>query len=237
MTQIEKLRFEGVTFSHEGSEILLNHVDFDFPTHQFVWMQSEEGAGKSSLLQVMAALQAPQSGKYYINENDVLDMSFEEFLPYRLKIGYTFDYGGLLNNRTLSDNLMLPLLYHKLMSPEEAKSEVDQILKIFGLNKFAHERPAHVSGRVRKLICLLRPLLMKPDLLLMDDPSVGIGQESAYALIDLIHKFRSQGFLKHVYISSYDEKFMSLFEHSVIYIAEGQLFKSDNETTKKAVSL
>lgn len=237
MIKIEKMRFEGITFSHEGDDKILDQVDFDFPTHQFVSIQSEEGAGKSSLLQLMAALKTPQFGKFYLNENDILEMSFEEFLPYRLKIGYTFDYGGLLTNRTLMDNLTLPLLYHKIASPEEAKVQVEQMLEIFNLNKFSGERPAHVSGRIRKLVCLLRPLLMKPDLLLMDDPSVGIGHDTSRILIDVIHTLRGQGHLQHIFISSYDEKFLGLFDHEVIYMGDGQLYKSNAETPKRVASL
>ena len=126
--KIESLKFEGVSFSHEGQEIIVQNVEFDFPMNEILWVKAEEGAGKSSLLQVLAGLQIPQSGKYLINGENVVEMSFEEFLPYRLKIGYSFDYGGLINNRSLFDNLVLPLLYHKIGTPEEAKSRVDKLM-------------------------------------------------------------------------------------------------------------
>ena len=130
-TQIKSLKFEGVFFQHETQDPILNNADFEFPTNENVLIQSVQGAGKSTLLQILGGLIVPQSGKFLINDDNVVDMSFEEFLPYRLMIGYTFDYGGLINNRTIYDNLMLPLLYHKLVDVEEANRRVMEVLKYF----------------------------------------------------------------------------------------------------------
>lgn len=235
--KIESLKFEGISFTHDGQDAIVKNVDFDFPTKEILWVKAEEGAGKSSLLQILAGLQIPQSGKYLINGENVLDMSFEEFLPYRLQIGYSFDYGGLINNRSLHDNLMLPLLYHKIVSPEEARSRVDGLLKEFAIEKFAHERPAHVPGRVRKLTCLLRPLVMRPQVLLLDDPSVGLGQDSVYAFVDHINKHRKDGCFSHIFVSSYDEKFMNHFEYQIIHLDDGQLYFQAVDPEKRVVHL
>ena len=236
--KIENLKFEGVSFTHEGQDVIMKNVDFDFPTGEILWIKAEEGAGKSSLLQVLAGLQIPQSGRYLINGENILDMSFEEFMPFRLQIGYTFDYGGLINNRTLFDNLMLPLLYHKILSPDEAQDRVIAIFNEFGIEKFMSERPAHVPGRVRKLACLMRSLVMRPQMLLMDDPSVGLGQDSIYTLVDHLHKYRQEGAaFQHVFISSYDEKFMNHFEYQIVHLDEGQLYYQAVDPEKRVVHL
>lgn len=235
--KIESLKFEGISFSHEGQEPVIQNVEFDFPMNEILWVKAEEGAGKSSLLQVLGGLQIPQSGRYLINGENVVDMSFEEFLPYRLEIGYSFDYGGLINNRTIYDNLMLPLLYHKVVSQEQAKERVDEIIRLFDIAKFAHERPAHVPGRIRKLTCLMRSVVMRPQVLLLDDPSVGLGQDSVYTFVDHLHKLRDEGFLKHVFISSYDDKFMSLMNYQIIHLDDGQLYFQAVDPEKRVVHL
>lgn len=237
VAKIESVKFEGLTFAHEGQDPILRNADFDFPMNEIVWVKGVEGQGKSSLLQVLAGLLIPQSGFFYINDQNVLDMSFEEFLPYRLAIGYTFDYGGLISNRTVYDNLMLPLAYHKLISAGEAAERVAEIIKIFDIQKFANERPAHIPGRVRKLTCLLRALVMRPQMLLMDDPSVGLGQDTLYTFVDYIHRLREEGHLKHIFMSSYDEKYMSLFNYQIIHIDEGQIYLQTVEKDKKVVHL
>ncbi|HEY8269974.1 MAG TPA: ATP-binding cassette domain-containing protein [Pseudobdellovibrionaceae bacterium] len=235
--KIESIKFEALTFAHEGHSPLLQNADFEFPMNEIVWVKGAEGQGKSSLLQVIAGLLMPQSGFFFINEKNVLDMSFEEFLPYRLAIGYTFDYGGLISNRTVYDNLMLPLAYHKLVPTAEAVARVEGVVKTFGLEKFARERPAHIPGRVRKLVCLLRSLVMQPQVLVMDDPSVGLGQDTLYTFVDYIHKMRTEGYLKHIFMSSYDEKYMGLFNYQIIHIDDGQVYLQTVDHSKKVVHL
>lgn len=235
--KIESLKFEGVSFMHEGQDPIVRNVDFDFAMNEVLWVKAEEGSGKSSLLQILAGLQVPQSGKYLINGDNVADMSFEEFLPYRLQIGYSFDYGGLISNRSLYDNLMLPLLYHKIISPEEAKDRVFGLMKEFAIEKLANERPAHVPGRVRKLACLLRALASQPQILLLDDPSVGLGQESIYTFVDHIHRMRKEGIFSHIFVSSYDEKFMSHFDYQIIHLDDGQLYFQAVDPQKRVVHL
>jgi ABC-type transporter Mla maintaining outer membrane lipid asymmetry ATPase subunit MlaF len=235
--KIESLKFEGVSFSHEGQDPVVANVEFDFPMNEILWVKAEEGAGKSSLLQILAGLQMPQSGQFLINGQNVCEMSFEEFLPYRLQIGYSFDYGGLINNQTLFDNMMLPLLYHKTLSHKDAKARVDEIFKLFDVTKFANERPAHVPGRLRKLVCLLRAMVMRPQVLLLDDPSVGLGQDSVYTLVDYIHQLRKEGCLQHVFISSYDEKFMNLFSYQIVHLDDGQLYFQPVDPEKRVVHL
>lgn len=235
--KIESLKFEGLSFSHNGQDPIVQNVDFDFPMNEIIRINADEGAGKSSFMQILAGLQVPQSGQYLINGQNVVDMSFEEFLPYRLQIGYAFDYGGLINNRSLADNLMLPLLYHKVLSPEDAKVRVKTILQDFGLDKVAGERPAHVPGRIRKLVCLLRTLVMRPQVLLLDDPSVGLGLDSIYVFIDYMQTLRKEGHLNHVFFSSYDENFMSLFDYQIIHLNDGQLYFQSVDPEKRVVHL
>jgi ABC-type transporter Mla maintaining outer membrane lipid asymmetry ATPase subunit MlaF len=235
--KIESLKFEEVTFSHEGQDAVVRNVDFDFPMNQISWVKAEEGEGKSSLLQIIAGLQIPQSGKYLINGENVCEMSFEEFLPFRMEIGYSFDYGGLLSNKTLFENLMLPLLYHKILSGKEASARVTEMFKTFDILKYKDERPAHVPGRVRKIACVMRAMVMHPQVLLLDDPSVGIGQDGSYILADYIHKLRKEGHLQHIFVSSYDEKFMNLFDYHIIHLDGGQLYLQNVDPEKRVVHL
>lgn len=234
---IKNLRFEGLTFSHEGSDATLKNADFEFPKDKVIWLKSVEGAGKSTVLQILAGLLIPQSGSYFINDDNVREMTFEEFLSYRLGIGYTFDYGGLINNRTIEDNLLLPLHYHELIPRKQAYERVTDYIKRFELEKYKSERPAHVPGRVRKLACLLRALVIHPQMLLMDDPSVGLGAETTNLFADLITEQYEAGTLKHIFVSSYDEKFMSLFDYDIVHIDGGNLYHQEEENTKKVANL
>ena len=234
---IQNLQFENLKFGFEGQDLLFDRADFDFPMNQMVWVKASSGAGRSSLLQLMAGLQVPSQGKYLINSQNVAEMSFEEFLPYRMNIGYGFDFGGLINNRTLLENVTLPLEYHKICSRKEAIARATDIFKKLGASKFKDQRPALVPGGVRKLTCLIRAIITEPEMVLLDDPSVGIGQETILKYFDLISDLRRRGKAQHVFISSFDDKLMNCLGHEEIYIDCGQIHRDVIDGEKKVVCL
>jgi phospholipid/cholesterol/gamma-HCH transport system ATP-binding protein len=203
--KIHSLKFDDVLFGYEESKPVFENVSLEVPVGTNVFVTGPDGNGQSTFLKLLAVLVQPQSGRYLINGLNTTEMSFEEFLPWRMRIGYTFDYGGLFANRTLTDNLSLGLLYHKISTPEEASERIIRMAETFGFTRQLDYRPAAVSGGLRKLVCILRAFLMKPELLVMDDPSTGIGPESARKLIQLIDRSREAGWLKHIYFTSRDE--------------------------------
>jgi ABC-type ATPase involved in cell division len=236
--QIESIKFENLSFQYEATSTIFDKVSFDFPMNDYIWIRSvSTGAGRSTLMQILAGLLSAHEGKYLINDKDVNDMSFEEFLPYRLQIGYSFDMGGLLHNKTLFENLALPLLYHKIATPKEAEAKINSFMQVMGISRYKDQRPTAVPGGVRKITCLLRPLLMNPQLLLLDDPSLGLGQEAVLRYLDMIKNLRDQGYARHIYISTFDDKLMSLVEHREIYIDHGHLVEADASVLKKVVHL
>jgi ABC-type transporter Mla maintaining outer membrane lipid asymmetry ATPase subunit MlaF len=235
--KIESLRFEHLHFSFEGQEALFENVDFDFPMAKIVWVKASTGAGRSTLLQLMAGLAVPEKGKYLINDQNVSEMSFEEFLPYRLQIGYGFDFGGLLHNKTLLENLTLPLVYHKICNEGEAQDRAHYYLSELGALKFANKKPSDIPGGMRKLACVIRAAITEPQVLLLDDPSVGIGQDTILKFFDLVSELRKKDKCRHIFISSFDEKLMHCLEHSEIFIDCGQIYSEMTETEKKVVNL
>lgn len=236
MQKIEKMRFENVGFGFDGDEPLFQNVDFDFPMNQICWLKAPVGKGRSILLQILAGLLNPTFGRYIINEEDIGSRTFEEFLPLRLKIGYGFDYGGLLNNKSIGENIAFPLVYHGLLSPEMARKKVENWLEKFQYKQLYDLRPAQVTGGVRKLSCLLRALVLEPDLLLLDDPTVGLNQDQVLTFFDLIGQLRSESKCQHVFMSSFDERTMAVINPVEIYIENKYLFLGQS-IEKKVVHL
>ena len=237
--QIQSIKFENLVFGYENHEPLLNQVDFEFPVGEMVWVMANTGAGRSSLLQLMAGLQSPSQGKYLINDVDMAEMSFEEFLPYRLEIGYGFDMGGLINNRSLLENVTLPLIYHKVVPLDEALFRAFGYFEKMNITKYKDLRPAFVPGGIRKLTCLIRALVTHPQILLLDDPSVGLGQDTILRYFDCVQELRKQGRAQHVFISSFDDKLMGCIPHKEIFLDCGQIYldQADRPDSKKVVNL
>lgn len=184
--KIESLQFNNLSFATTDGKTILKDVDFQFPKNGLFWLRSESGAGKSTVLRLLDGLVEPSSGQYFVNGQDVNEMSFVEFTPYRLQFGLSFDFGGLINNRTLQQNLSLMLEYHKFYEDREVQCKVLQWLEKFGVKDVADVRPSSVPGAVRKVICVLRAFVHNPQVMLLDDPTTGLRKEARRALIEAI---------------------------------------------------
>lgn len=224
---IKTLRFENLTFAYENEAPLFENLSFDFPMERMVWLNAESGQGRSSLLQLLGVLRMPQRGNFFMNDINISELSFEEFLPYRLKIGYGFDFGGLLNNRTVLENLTLPLMYHKILEPKAALERAQNYLEFMSIGKYKDQRPAVVPGGVRKITCMIRALILHPELLLLDDPSVGMSETTVLKFFDLVKTVKEQNALQHIFISSFDKKLMGLLGTTEVVIDDGRLYLND----------
>ncbi len=194
--------FEDLTFGYDQAAPLFENISFQMPTGKVVWVRSPGGRGKSTFLRLLAGLIAPQSGSILINGENVSEMSFEQFLGYRLNMGYGFDMHGLLNNKTIFENLILPLNYHKMVDDDDAVQRVQQVIEMFGISPARDLRPFAVSGSQRKLTCLLRAFIHWPQVVFLDEPVTGLKEDN---LNDLIH-YVEEGFamrgLRQVFFTS-----------------------------------
>lgn len=190
---IQGMEFKHLHFAFDSGPAIFSDVSVQLPKSRAIWVRSPGGRGKTTFLKILSGLLTPQSGQYLINGQDTAEMSFEEFLPYRMNMGYGFDMGGLLNNKSLAENLILPLLYHKLMPEPEALQRVMQVTDLFGMHDVREQRPFAVSGSLRKLTCVLRAFIHEPQVVLLDDPLTGLKRDH---LNDLYH-FIEEGYSRH----------------------------------------
>lgn len=202
----ESMRVENLCFGYEGTDQkIFENLTMDIPLGKNILISGVSGSGQSTFLKLLAMLIEPQSGRLIINGQNVTEMSFEEFLPIRMRIGFSFDLGGLFANRTLHDNLVLPLLFHNFCSREEAEAKARELAKHFEFERNANQRPAMVSGGLRKLVCVLRSFMLEPEMLILDDPFTGIGTDASRKVIRMILDRKEAGQVKHIFLTSRDE--------------------------------
>ena len=203
---IRSLELKDVTFGYKDATApMFENLSVVLPVGENILVSGAVGQGTSTFLKLLAVVHQPQSGSVLVNGLDTSQMSFEEFLPLRTKIGYTFDYGGLFANRSLLDNMTLPLLYHKSFSFEESRQRGIDLANHFGFYNKLAERPASVTGGLRKLVSVLRTLLMNPEMLVMDDPFMGVDPQNVARLIKILNDRRERGDIKHIFLTSRDQ--------------------------------
>lgn len=220
---------------HSSKEkVVFENLSYNFGLDDNYLIDGTMGSGRSSIMKVLAGLLIPGQGSYFINNEDVLLMSFEEFLPYRLHIGYSFDYGGLLANRTLKDNLLIPLLYHKLVSSGEAEKRAKKLLETFKIMGHENQRPASVSGAMRKATVVARSFILNPEMLIMDDPFVGLDDEQGKNIVELISEHRKLHGLRHVFYSTRYERFVKLLGGKSIVLHRSKISPVDGEEVTRS---
>lgn len=200
---IDSLAFDKMSFGYDDGQPLFNDITLELPKAKAVWVNTRSGErGRSTIMRILAGLTMPTQGSYLINGENVSQMSFEEFLPYRLHIGYGFDMGGLLNNRTMFENLSLPLRYHGHFSQDEVISKVSRTMDFFQIARMRNQKPFGVSGSQRKLACVVRAFIHEPQVVFLDDPMNGLKDGDVTRLLQHIQDgFASRG-LKQVYFTA-----------------------------------
>jgi phospholipid/cholesterol/gamma-HCH transport system ATP-binding protein len=231
---IQSLEFKKMSFHYPGQGIVFDKVNFKFPENNFLLLQGPTGGGKNTLLKIMAGLVPITNGEYLINGQNMEQLSHSEFDRYRLSIGYAFDNGGLINNLTLYENFKLILDFHTEYSPEEKKSKILEGLSLLNLDEVKHLRPAMVSSGSRKAALLIRSLFLDPEMLILNNPTLGLNIEHLDTFVKMIQHHRKEKNLKHIIVASDDMNFISKFETTNIKVIDKKIQLEEKNKLPKA---
>jgi len=152
---------------------VLTGVNWKVSAYDFWVLAGLQGAGKSDFLMTTAGLMGPLSGSYRLfgQEMPIFD---EHHLPDRLRLGLVFENSQLFNQLTVSENLALPLRYHRNLTKEEADAPVQAMLEVMELGPWAESTPGALGRNWLKRAGLARALMLKPEVLLLDNPLAGL---------------------------------------------------------------
>jgi ABC-type transporter Mla maintaining outer membrane lipid asymmetry ATPase subunit MlaF len=179
MNEIESLpavemREVSVGTMRDISFVVLDDVNWRVVPGEFWTVAGPQHSGKSDFLMMAAGLIAPVKGECKLFGADTR-MFGEAKLAERLHVGLVFAGGQLFNQLTLRENVSLPLQYHQDLTPAAAAQEVQALLDLLELTPLADITPSNVSDNWRRRAALARALILRPKLLLLDDPLAGLG--------------------------------------------------------------
>jgi ABC-type multidrug transport system ATPase subunit len=127
---------------------------------------------------------------------------------------------------------MLPLLYHKLESPERAEEISKGLAERFNFTHALNLRPASTSGGVRKIVTVVRALMLKPELLLMDDPFTGLDPRVAKELVLYLLELRAEGVVRHMYFTTREEAWAQRLGYESLEVKGGILTHAGRSSVK-----
>lgn len=144
------------------------------------------GTGKSVTLRHMLGLDAPDSGRVIVEEEDITDLPEEELYRIRKKFGMLFQSGALFDSMTVFENVAFPLREHTDMSDEEVARAVREKLELVNLPNTEQLMPVSLSGGMRKRVGLARSIVLDPKVILYDEPTTGLDPITAQTINELI---------------------------------------------------
>jgi polar amino acid transport system ATP-binding protein len=181
------------------------------------------GGGKSTLLRIIAGLEAPDSGTVAINGKSV---AFDErsLLLHRRNIGVVFQAFNLFPHLTALENLLLPLTVAHGQTKAQAQDAALQILSRFGLEGHANQKPASLSGGQKQRIAIARALVTKPQLILLDEPTSALDPEMTHEVLEMIKELRDQG--RELILATHEMAFAKNAADQIAFVAEGRILES-----------
>lgn len=179
--------------SFDGT-VVLKDINFYLNRGENIALLGKSGTGKSVLIKSLIGLVYPDGGTLKVFGNDILHIEDEELMELRRKVGYLFQGGALYDAMTVKENLSFPLKRQlKLRSKKEIKEAVEEALEGVGLKEAINKMPSEISGGMKKRIALARTLILKPEIMLYDEPTTGLdpvtSREISELLLEMQEKF------------------------------------------------
>src|SRR6266700_1360305 len=180
--------FEDVWMGFDEGPVLRG-VTFQVPERETLILLGETGTGKTLTLKMAAGLLTPNSGSVIVLGNEVSEMSEEELLTFRRKIGFVFQEGALFDSMSVADNVAYRLREDSV-AEEEIASRVLEVLRFVELEQTLDQLPSELSGGMRRRVSIARALINRPPIVLYDSPTAGLDPVTSQTIITLILRLR-----------------------------------------------
>lgn len=214
------IEFEQVTKRYANGFEALNRVNFRIEKGEMVFLTGHSGAGKSTLLKMIALLEQPTAGQVTINRLRLDEIKKKHIPEYRRSLGITFQSPYLLHDRTVFDNVALPLIIQGHPYPTIAK-RVQAALDMVELLPKIKMLPTHLSTGEQQRVSLARAIVHKPILLLADEPTGNCDPALSANIMRLFEQFNQVGVT--VLIATHDLPLIAGMKHRILMLKGGKL--------------
>ena len=175
-----------------GGNDILKDINLKVYRGETLIILGKSGSGKSVTLQCIVGLMMPTSGKVNVLKEDIPELSINELRNLRIKVGFIFQSGALYDSMSVRENLEFPLVRHEKLSSGEIENRVREVLTDVGLEDAIDKMPSELSGGMRKRIGLARTLILKPEIMLYDEPTTGLDPATSREISNLILKMQDK---------------------------------------------
>ena len=203
-----------------GTNDVLKDISLTLTKEQNLVILGKSGSGKSVLIKCLVGLIEPDEGEITILNKNIADLSNKELNKLRKKIGFLFQSGALYDSMTVNENLAFPLRDEKKIDKTEKDRLVLEALTNVGLESAGNKMPSELSGGMRKRIGLARTLILKPEIILYDEPTTGLdpitSKEMSELILDIQKKYHTSSI-----IITHDIACVKITANSILILKDG----------------
>lgn len=220
MAEPSAIAFVNVSKRYPGGFEALKEVSITVEPGEFVCLTGHSGAGKSTLLRLIAAIEYASSGTVLVNGQNVSSLKAHGIPFLRRKLGLIFQDQKLLYDRSVFDNVMLPLLatgQHSADAARRARAALDKV----GLLERERAQPIALSGGEQQRLCIARAVVNRPAILLADEPTASLDNAYAETIMAMFQSFNQVGVT--VMVATHDLSLVSRWQPRVIGLDHGRV--------------
>lgn len=214
------IRFNQVNKTYPGGFLALKNVSFHLAAGEMAFLTGHSGAGKSTLLKLISLIEKPSSGSILINNKQLANISYRQVPFIRRQIGMIFQNHHLLMDRTVFDNVALPLIIEGY-SQKEIRKRVDAALEKVHLSDKQKCYPFMLSGGEQQRVGIARAIVNKPPIILADEPTGNLDPALSLDIIRLFEDFNAVGVS--VLIATHDLGLIARMKYRTLTLKDGNM--------------
>ncbi len=212
------IEFHHVYKTYPGPVHALKDVTFQIDKGEFVFLTGPSGAGKTTLFKMISAYDFMSSGEVHIGDYKISELTGKELPEYRRQIGIVFQDYKLLKNKTVFENVSLPLIIQK-ERPNYIQKRVLEVLTQVGLQQKQDQIPESLSGGEQQRVAIARAMVHQPGILIADEPTGNLDPQLSEEIIDLFEKIAANGTT--VFIATHDQAMVQKRNKKHLHIVNG----------------
>ena len=225
------IRLQGVKkvfYTEEVETHAVSDIHLNINKGEYVSITGPSGCGKSTCLSILGLLDSPSEGKYWLNNQDVSNLSISERSRIRNReVGFIFQSYNLVGDRNVSDNVALPLLFRG-MKKAERDERVNAALNKVGMAHRAQHFPGQLSGGQQQRVAVARAIAAEPSILLADEPTGNLDSTNGEMVMDLLRELHKDGAT--ICMVTHDPRYASHADR-LVYLADGSIVKEESNVT------
>ena len=217
-------KLDNVSKKFATGTIALSEVSILIEKGEFVFLVGSTGSGKTTLLRLLIRDIIPTEGKVFVNEMEVVSLNKGKLPSLRKKIGVIFQDLKLLTDRTVFENVVLPLEVSGI-NAENGKTKVEEILRQVGLFEHKDKFPVQLSGGELQRAAIARALILSPEILLADEPTGNLDQSTSWEIIQLLSDINKKGTT--IIMATHNIDIVKSMNKRGVHIEKGKIIKDE----------